>query len=63
MAPMNAFKRVCPDVNKKPTRVVLSTNTGETVHRLGEALVNVRGRFTIQREDYLPSVCGGWMEY
>ena len=41
LAPLSFIKEVCPDVTLKPTNVVLSTYTGETVHPLGEAFVNV----------------------
>ena len=41
LAPLNFIKEVCPDVTLKPTNVVLPTYTGETVHSLGEAFVNV----------------------
>lgn len=41
LAPIGFFKEVCPDVKMKPTNVVLSTYTGETVHPLGEAYVDV----------------------
>ena len=41
LAPMSFIKRVCPDVDKQPTSVVLSTYTGETVCPLGEAYVKV----------------------
>jgi len=41
LAPLSFIKEVCPDVTLKPTNVVLSTYTGETVHPLGEALVNI----------------------
>ena len=41
LAPATFFKEVCPNVEMEPTNVVLSTYTGETVHPLGEARVNV----------------------
>ena len=41
LAPATFFKEVCPNVEMEPTNVVLSTYTGETVHPLGEAHVNV----------------------
>ena len=41
LAPLSFIKEVCPDVTLKATNVVLSTYTGETVHPLGEAFVNV----------------------
>ena len=41
LAPATFFKEVCPNVDMEPTNVVLSTYTGETVHPLGEARVNV----------------------
>ena len=41
LAPPSFIKEVCPDVTLKPTNVVLSTYTGETMHPLGEAFVNV----------------------
>ena len=41
LAPLSFIKEVCPNVTLKPTNVVLSTYTGETVHPLGEVSVNV----------------------
>ena len=41
LAPLSFIREVCPDVTLKPTNVVLSTYTGETVQPLGEAFVNV----------------------
>ena len=41
LAPLSFIKEDCPDVTLKPTNVLLSTYTGETVHPLGEAFVNV----------------------
>lgn len=41
LAPLSFLKEVCSDVTLKPTNVVLSTYTGETVHPLREAFVNV----------------------
>ena len=41
LAPLSFIRELCPDVTLKPTNVVLSTYTGETVHSLGEAFVNI----------------------
>lgn len=41
LAPINFFKEICPDVEMKPTNVVLSTYTGKTLRPLGEAFVEV----------------------
>ena len=41
LAPMSFFKRVCPDIDMQPTKVVLSSYTGETVRPLGEAYAKV----------------------
>ena len=41
LAPITFVKQVCPDLEMKPTNVVLSTYTGETVRPLGETHVNV----------------------
>ena len=42
LVPLSFIKEVCPDVTLKPTNVLLSTYTPETVHPLGEAFVNVK---------------------
>ena len=41
LAPTSFFKRVCPDIDMQPTKVVLSSYTGETVRPLGEAYAKV----------------------
>ena len=41
LAPLTFFKQVCPENEVKPSRVVLSTYTGETVHPLGEVQVSL----------------------
>ena len=41
LAPLTFLKQVCPEAEVIPTRVVLSTYTGETVHSLGEVQVKV----------------------
>ena len=41
LAPITFVKQVCPNVEMKPSNVVLSTYTGETVRPLGEAHVSV----------------------
>ena len=41
LAPLSFVRKICPKIDMKPTNVVLSTFTGETVCPLGEAFVKV----------------------
>lgn len=41
LAPLTFLKQVCLEAEVKPTRVVLSTYTGATVHSLGEVQVKL----------------------
>ena len=50
-SPLIVLKQVCPEAKVKPTRVVLSKYTGETVHPLREVHVKVEYRGS---QDTLP---------